>query len=221
MSAEATRESLDAFCKQDLTVEDLAAKYPGCLCETAAPVEGSPGPVGDEETLRLFLTSPSDIEGKRRSQRERRPFRQGSLQKAFTKDLSIVRIDFATAQEVEYSAGLLYQYQSGRDPLHGGLLSVMDFPVRAVRGCADFEPEFCVLETPLEMQEDGSFLRPSHGDVVNSKSGLSLEQQKAKREVVFNRIVQLGQLRRAEDVADSDLAQYLPQIIVDEGRTAT
>jgi hypothetical protein len=218
MSAEAKRATLNSFCCQEIDVEELAALHPECGCEGAQTVEGSPGPVTNDEVLRLFLTSPSDIRGERKAQREKRPFGQRSLQKAYTKGLSVVRICHASQEEIEYTASLLHAYQSKRDPKNGGLLCVVDFPVSAVREGPDPDAVLCALETPLDWQSEGYFLRPSHGDVVNSKSGLLEEIKKAKREVAYNRIVELGEQRRVEDVTDSNLSQFLPQIVVDEGR---
>lgn len=218
MNAAAKRAALDSFCDLAISVEELAARYPNCGCESAATVDGSPGPVTKDEVLRLFLTSPSDIDGKRREQREKRPFKKASLQKIFTKGLSVVRMRHAAPSEIEYSASILFAYQSGRDPVHGGILSVVDFPVAAVREDADAVSLMCVLETPLERQASGEFLRPSHGDVVNSASGLSEEARLAKRDVAYNRIVELGKQSNVEQVSDSNLAQFLPQIVAAAGR---
>ena len=220
MSAEARRADLDLFCEEEIDVEELAARNPQCGCEAASSPKGSPGPVADEEVVRLFLTSPSDIEGKRRAQRERRPFKAKSLQKVFTKGLSVVRLPHATRDELEYSASILHGYQSDRDPEYGGLLCVVDFPVTAVRECPNDLALMCVFETPLEAEEDGSFKRPSHADVAHSANGLPDEEKKAKREIIYNRIIEQGDQRKAENVTDCDLAQFLPEIVKREGRAA-
>jgi len=218
MSAEARRAELDLFCEQEIDAEALAARNPHCACECAKSPSGSPGPVQNEEIVRLFLASPSDIEGKRRVQREKRPFRAKSLQRAFTRGLSVVRLAHASSKELEYSASLLHTHQSGRDSKHGGLLSVVDFPVAAVRMCVDRFGSMCVFETPAEAQGNGSFKRPSHADIANSVNGLAEEAKKAKREVIYNRIIEQGNQLRVEDVDGCNLAQFLPEIVKNEGR---
>ncbi len=178
MSAKAWRDALDQFCRKEMDVEALAERHPRCACEGADSPTGSPGPVKDDEIVRLFLTSRSDIEGKKRAQREKRPFRAKSLQRVFVHGLSVVRLGHATPEEMEHSASLLHDNQSRRDPQHGGLLAVMDFPVEAVRNKRE---NMCVFETPLEPRGDGSFGRPSHADIVSAVAGLTDEQKMAKR----------------------------------------
>ena len=174
-----------------------------------------------DEVVRLFLTSRSDIDGKRRAQREKRPFKASSLQKAFTKGLSVVRLSHAEEIELEYSASILHAYQSDQHAEHGGLLAVVDFPVEAVRECADDEAQMCVFETPLEKDGEATYKRPSHADVAHSIDSLTEDQKKAKREVIYNQIIEQGTQRNVEDVDDCNLAQFLPRVVLDEGRATT
>lgn len=212
MGADARRVALDLFCEHE-----LAARHPQCGCEGAQSSAGSPGPVKHEEKVRLFLTSTSDIKGKRHAQRKERPFKPQSLKRAFTTELSVVRLTHSSAKELEYSASLLHNYQSEREPMYGGLLSVVDFPVSAVRMNVDGLGAMCVFETPCKVEEDGSFKRPSHADIANSAHGLTKEENMAKRQIIYNRIVEHGTQCRVEDVDDCNLIPFLPKIVKDEG----
>ena len=217
MGADARRVALDLFCEKELDVEELASRHPQCGCENAPSPKGSPGPVQHEEKVRLFLVSTSDIKGEKQAQREKRFFKAQSLKRAFTTGLSVVRLPHASVEELEYSASLLYDFQSKRNPEYGGLLLVVDFPVFAVRMNIDGLGAMCVFETPSERQEDGSFKRPSHADIANSASGLAEEDKLAKRQIIYNRIVEHGMQRRVEDVDEGNLVPFLPKIVKDEG----
>ncbi len=220
-SAEVWRNDLEAFVSGKLDVEELARRHPLCACENAVSPNGSPGPVQAGEIIRLFLMSRSDINGEKANLRQRRPFKAGSLERAFTRGLSVVRLTHADQEELEYTASKLHAFQFEKSEKFGGVLAVMDFPVEAVRDSEDAEARMCVLETPLDCDASGKFLRPSHADVVYSRSGIPDELKKAKREVIYNQIVQKGRQLNAEDVRDCNLAQFLPQVIKDEGRAAS
>lgn len=218
MSAEIWRTDLEAFSAEEFGVEELARRHPVCACECASSPDGSPGPVHDDENIRLFLTSRSDIDGSRAAQRDRRPFKAGSLQKVFTKGLSVVRLDHADTAELEYTASILHGVQFQNSKAYGGVLAVVDFPVKAVRNCEDLRARMCVLETPLERDACGKFRRPSHADVAYSHSGISEELKKAMRDVIYNQIVEQGRQLNAEDVTGCNLSQFLPQVIKDLSR---
>lgn len=220
MNAEARRTDLEAFSAEEFGVDELARRHPGCACEMASSPDGSPGPVRSCEVIRLFLTSRSDIDGTRAALRQSRPFKANSLQKAFTKGLSVVRLANADRTELEYTASLLHAFQVKKSGDFGGVLAVIDFPVEAVRDCEDQDAKMCVLETPLERDISGKFLRPSHADVVYSYSNIPDEVKKAKRDVIYNQIIEQGTQLKAEDVTECDLAQFLPKVIKDEGRAA-
>ncbi|MCY4153451.1 MAG: hypothetical protein OXE94_14625 [Aestuariivita sp.] len=133
-----------------------------------------------------------------------------------TTGLSAVRLSHASVEEIEYSASLLYDFQAERDPEHGGLLSVIDFPVSVVRMEIDHLGAMCVFETPCEPRDDGSFRRPSHADIVNSVHGLVEEAKKVKLEILHNRIQKHGNQHHVEDVTDCNLVPFLPKIVKDE-----
>lgn len=212
MSPEDKRKSLHSFLAQEISVDELAIRHPDCACEHAASEDGSPGPVANDERLRLFLTSRSDIDAKKTNQLQNRTFRATSLQKAYTNGLSTYRVAHATKDELEYSAKILYDGKIVDDPEYGGILGVMDFPASAVRICPVGHSPMCVLETPLDPSSDNTFLRPSHCDVVNSQPIADQEDRVAARRVIFNQINEQGQKTNAEDVKDCDLVQFLPAI---------
>lgn len=212
MCVDDKRTSLDAFCAEEITVDELAVRHPDCACESAPSTEGSHGPVADDEQLRLFLTSRSDINAKKPSHLEKRTFNATSLKKAYTNGLSTYRLKFASSAELESSAEILYTGKLETDPEYGGILAVMDFPVAAVRQCPGPSPAMCVLETPLDLVSAGKFLRPSHCDVVNSTPIPTDEERLAARRTIFNQIMAAGQKTRAEDVTDCDLVQFLPKV---------
>ena len=218
MSADIRRSDLEAFSAEEFGVEELARRHPVCACESAKSPDGSPGPVQAGEIIRLFLTSRSDIDGKRAALREKRPFKASSLQKAYTKGLSVVRLAHADRAELEYAASILHDFQFENSKDYGGVLAVVDFPVEAVRICEDPIARMCVLETPLKRDANGKFVRPSHADVAYSQSGISEEMKKAKRDIIYNQIVTQGQQLNVEDVTGCDLAQFLPHVIKIEGR---
>jgi len=110
MNADVCRTDLEAFSAAEFGVDELARRHPGCACESASSPGGSPGPVQPCEVIRLFLTSRSDIDGTRAALRLRRPFKAKSLQKAFTKGLSVVRLAHADQSELEYTASILYAF---------------------------------------------------------------------------------------------------------------
>ena len=212
MTAEEKRKLIEEFSAGCLTVEELAEATPGCACESAALVAGSYGPVSDAETLRFFLTSRSDVDVKKASQLKNRPFKVTSLKKAYTVGLSVCRLTHATCEELEYTAGKLHDIQSENHGEYGGVVGVVDFPVKAVRRCPEPIAPMCVLETPLDANPEGGFCRPSHADVVNSKSGMTEEEKKSSREIIYNSICELGVQTRSENVADCDLHRFLPEV---------
>lgn len=213
MSAEQKRELIEEFSAGRLTVEDLAEAMPECACEGAAPVEGSPGPVSDDETLRFFLTSRSDVDGKRESQLKKRPFKAAALKKAYTVGLSVSRLEHASREELEYTAGLLHGIQVEKSGEYGGVVGVVDFTAKAVRQGSEPSVPMCVLETPLDKNLEGGLSRPSHADVVNSKAGMTEEEKKSSREIIYNAICQIAAKVRSEDVADCNLLEFLPGIL--------
>ena len=87
----------------------------------------------------------------------------------------------------------------------------MDFPVEAVRNCCAPHVPMCAHETPLDYTDSEGYLRPSHGDVVNSASGMSDEEQKASRDVIFNQIMKQGTVMNVEDIKDFDMSGFIPK----------
>jgi len=211
MSDEEMRGALDQFCSHELTVESLAGKFPACKCEQAKSPEGSPGPVECDELLRLFLTSPTHLRIKSAADLNKRAFRAADLKRAYSVGLSVCRLRHASKDELEYTARNLYKIQTANNGELGGLVGAVDFPAAAVRSCPDDFVPLCAHETPLDSKPDGGFFRPSHSDVVNSLSGMTPEEQKASRDIIYNQVIQKGSVKKAADVADFKLTDFIPK----------
>lgn len=205
------RDRLDSFCAEKLNVEQLAAAYPYCACEEAVSPVGGPGKVMSGEVLRLFLTSPSHLKVKKPADLTKRKFRVNDLTRAYGVGLSVVRLSHASQKELTYTAKKLHEIQMKARGNSGGLVGAVDFPVEAVRNCIDPHLPMCAHETPLDYTGASGYLRPSHGDVVNSMTGMSDEAQKASREVIFNQIMKQGTVKNIEDVKDFDMSSFIPK----------
>lgn len=205
------RNVLDKFCAQELDVEELAAAYPACACEQAESPAGSLGRVMPEEVLRLFLTSPSHLKVKKPADLKKRKFKTTDLTRAYKVGLSVVRLDHASEEELIYTAKKLQKVQVSVNGDKGGLVGAVDFPVEAVRACSVPHIPMCAHETPLDYTDATGYLRPSHSDVVNSMPGMSDEEQKASREVIYNQIIKQGSVKNIEDVKDFDMSAFIPK----------
>jgi len=205
------RKVLDKFCAKELNVEELAAAYPSCACEQAESPFGCPGRVMPEEVLRLFLTSPSHLRVKKPTDLNKRKFKVADLARAYKVGLSVVRLNHASNEELIYTAKKLHEIQVDLNGDKGGLVGAVDFPVEAVRACSTPHVPMCAHETPLDYTKAAGHLRPSHCDVVNSKAGMSDEEQKASREVIYNQIIRQGAVKNIEDVKDLDISGLIPK----------
>lgn len=208
------RNGLDKFCAQKLDVEKLAEMYPSCACEQSESPVGSPGKVMPEEVLRLFLTAPSHLKVKKPADLNKRKFKVADLTRAYKVGLSVVRLNHASAKELIYTAEKLYEIQANANGEKGGLVGAVDFPVEAVRACSIPHVSMCVHETPLDYIDATGYLRPSHGDVVNSMAGMSDEEQKASREVIYNQIIEQGAVKHIEDVKNFDMSGLIPKVAI-------
>lgn len=209
------RESLNSLSRGQINVDVLAALHPSCECESAETEDGCYGPVKGNEVVRYFLASPSDIGNASAEKLRTRPFNSTSLKRAFTTGLSVSRLAYATSEELEKTAAILFAFQASKSPQLGGVLAVIDFPVEAVRVCPAPHAPFCVLETPLDPLPNGQFDRPSHADIVNSVANLNDESKKACREIIHNQIKLQGTQTNSEHVTDCNLLSYLPSAIRD------
>lgn len=205
------RDALDKFCAREIDVEELAEAYPSCACEHAESPAGSPGKVMPKEVLRLFLTSPSHLKVSKPADLNKRKFRVADLARAYKVGLSVVRLNHASEHELIYTAKKLNEIQVSANGDKGGLVGAVDFPVEAVRACSAPHVPMCAHETPLDYTDPTGYLRPSHGDVVNSMSGMSDEERKASREVIYNQIIQQGEVKNIEDVKDFDMSDFIPK----------
>jgi hypothetical protein len=205
------RDHLDRFCAEEINVEELAEAYPSCACEQAVSPIDSPGKVKPEEVLRLLLTSPSHLKVKKSADLNKRKFRVVDLARAYKVGLSVVRLSHASKKELIYTAEKLHKIQMNARGDEGGLVGAVDFPVEAVRTCIAPHVPLCVYETPLDYTNASGYLRRSHGDVVNSMTGMSDEEQKATREVIYNQIKEHGTVLNIEDVIDFDMLGFIPK----------
>lgn len=208
------RGDLEKFCAQEINVEELAAAHPSCACEHAESPVGSPGRIMPKEVLRLFLTSPSHLKVKKSADLNKRKFRAADLARAYKVGLSIVRLNHASEEELIYTAKHLHKIQVDSNGDKGGLVGAVDFPVEAVRNCSAPQVPMCAYETPLDYTEPTGYLRPSHGDVVNSLSGMTDEEQKASREVIYNQIMKQGEVKNIEDIKDFDISAFIPKAAI-------
>lgn len=209
------RRLLIDFVAGKVDVEGLATIAPNCRCEAAAPVLGGHGRVRDEEVLRMFLVSRSDIDLNVAPERlknlvRNRPFKAHSLKRAYKDGMSVYRMHHASPKEIEYAARILFDIAVKSSGEHGGVLGIIDFPAASVRYPQAGGTPMCVLDTPEDLEPSGVYLRPSHADVVNSQSGMSADQLSAARSLLYNQIVRVGQKINAEAVADCDLSPFLP-----------
>lgn len=205
------RKALNEFSEEKLEVEDLAREFPNCQCEAAVSPNGSPGPVSKGEMLRLYLTAPSHLRVKNPDDLKKRAFKVASLKRAFAKGLSVCRLDRASPAEIAHTQESLHSVQVDINGDCGGLVGAIDFPVDCVRSCPDGTAPLCAYETPLDIQEDGSYLRPSHCDLVASIGGLSDEEKKASRDIVFNQMNQIGRLRDHRPDGEFDISTLVPK----------
>ena len=208
------RSGLDKFCAEKIDVEELAAAFPSCACEQAESPADSPGRVMPEEVLRLFLTSPSHLKVKKPADLNKRKFRAADLARAYKVGLSVVRLNHASEEELIYTANKLYEIQANANGDKGGLVGAVDFPVEAVRACSIPYVPMCAHETPLDYTDATGYLRPSHGDIVNSMAGMSDEEQKASREVIYNQIIEQGAVKHVSDVKDFDMSGFIPKAAI-------
>ena len=207
-----TRLALDRFCDEKIDVDGLAAEFPHCACENADTPDGSPGIVADKEMVRLFLTSPSHLRVKKPADMAKeRKFRPADLKRAYNVGLSVCRLSHASSEELRHTMAILHDIQVAANGKIGGLVGVADFPVTAVRSCPDPHVPMCVHQTPLDHQRGAVYLRPSHADVVNSQSGMSDEAQKASRDIIFNQIMDQGEVLGIKDVSGIDMTSFAPK----------
>lgn len=191
----------------DQWASKLASKYPECACESATSPSGSSGPVDDNETLRFFVLSRSDVDVKRKKK-----FRPSSLSRMFKTGLSVCRKSVASDHELHLTAGLLFELMQKQYSENGGIVGVLDFRCSVVRHLRheDGGRLVCVLETPLDALEDGGYARPSHADVVYGRE--HCEDEQAMRVKLFNAITISGEqpFKGLKEADDGQLAKFLP-----------
>lgn len=187
--------------KENGDVADMTAAYPGCVCETADPTADGFGPIQDDERLRYFVVSRSDIDLKRGPNRQ---ITDAIFKRCFKKGMSTARLCYATRKELNLSAKILYNHQVSTDVKYGGVLGAIDFLASKVRFPSGNSCQVCcVVDTPLKG-------RPAHADIVSSKSNLMPAALTSLRLILFNAIGGAKAFVPAKDVKDCDLECYRP-----------
>ncbi len=167
----------------------------------ASAAEAGHGHVSNDEPLRYFVASRSEIDMKRKPKGSITP---SMFRRAFLKGMSVVRLDRASAEELFNSAKILYDYQVAQDPRYGGIVGVVDFKAETVRWAeSDGDRLCCVLDTPLEN-------RLAHADVVHHRGAVDAETERSLKSVLFNQIGGARAFRSTATLDDSDLKSLLP-----------
>lgn len=177
------RRFLDQWSERGGDVQELAEAYPNCGCEDADAAEGGFGPVSNDETLRFFVLATSHIDRK-----NKKKFRAASLQRLFKSGLSTCRLDHSSSEEIRRTAVILSDLMRKQSPQRGGIMGAVDFNCGVVRELTSEDGllSICVVDTPLDRQSDGSFLRPAHADLVYGK--IECPNSGPYRLLVFNAI---------------------------------
>lgn len=180
----------------------IANDHPDCACENASPSPSGFGQISDDETLRYFVTSRSDIDLKRAP---KKGITSAIFNRIFKRGVSTARASKADRTELELTAALLHENQVQQCGEYGGIMGIVDFAAGAVRfPHPTKERTCCALETPLEE-------RPAHADLVASQGAPEPEVQKAIKLLLFNAIGGASAYRPVDAVTDCDLMPYLPE----------
>lgn len=183
------------------SASDMAAAHPSCACEAATPTNGGFGPVADCEIIRYFVVSRSDLDLKRAPNKG---ITSAIFNRAFNKGVSTARLQYASRDELNSTASILYEIQVEEAAEYGGIMGVLDFRAAAVRRVANFDFQLCcVLDTPLEG-------RSSHADVVISIGDVDPETKKGIKLALFNAVGGASAFKRGHEVADCDIHELRP-----------
>ncbi|MFC5737730.1 hypothetical protein [Sinirhodobacter huangdaonensis] len=191
--------------KENGDAAHMATSFPYCGCETADPVLGGFGPINDEERLRYFAVSRSDIDLKRSPKKS---ITSSIFKRCFKSGMSVCRLTHASRAELNFSAQILHEYQVREHGEFGGVLGVVDFAaVAARRPAGSIEQICCVVDTPLSE-------RNAHADVVSSKIVDEPEVQTSLRLLLFNAIGGVKAFVPVAEVTDCDLLAFRPAALV-------
>lgn len=200
---EKKRAYLD-WWKEDGDVAHMATSFPHCGCESADAAPGGFGPIKDEERLRYFAVSRSDIDLKRSPKKS---ITSSIFKRCFKSGMSTCRLGYASRAELNFSAQILYEHQRHEHAEFGGVLGVVDFTAAAVRRPQEgLEQVCCVVDTPLSD-------RNAHADVVSSNIVDEPEAQTSLRLLLFNAIGGVKAFCPVAEVTDCDLLAYRPAVM--------
>ncbi len=200
--AEQKRIYLNWWCENG-SLSEISRDYPDCVCETAKPVECGFGQVRDEEKLRYFASSTSDINYKKQPNKE---IGSEIFSRIFVSGVSVVRLDFAERSELNLTAQILYNFQVERNPSHGGIVGVVDFQAKEVRFPINLQLQTCcVLDTPIQE-------RMSHADIISNSNEIDKSKQNQIKRHLFNSIGGKNAFKLSQDVSDTDLSQMVPKM---------
>lgn len=198
------RKFLDNWAASDGHVDVVAEAYPKCSCEDAAPCDSGHGPIADDETLRYFVTSRSDVNLKAKKKK----ISSAIFARIFKHGVSVVRVDKAQESEVETTAEIQHKNQAEQWGEYGGVIGVVDFKASKVRRNFDDGSRLCcVLDTPIKPD------RLAHADLVSSAANLEPEHQKSVKLILFNQIQGINSFVPSADLRDCNLIRFLPDIV--------
>ncbi len=190
--------------KHNGDVVDMAGSFPECGCESADSSAYGFGPIVDEERLRYFAVTRSDIDMKRSRNKQ---ITSSIFKRCFKSGVSTCRLAYASREELNLSAKILHEFQVRENGEFGGVMGVVDFLASAVRRPnADAGQVCCVFDTPL----DG---RNAHADILSSKVINDPEIQTSLRLALFNSIGGTRAFTPASEVTDCDLQQFVPAVM--------
>lgn len=197
---EQKRAYLD-WWKENGDVAHMATSFPLCGCESADAAPRGFGPIKDEERLRYFAVSRSDIDLKRSPKKSITP---SIFKRCFKSGMSTCRLAYASRAELNFSAQILHEHQLKENGEFGGVLGVVDFTAGDVRRPeGTVEQVCCVVDTPLSQ-------RTAHADVVSSKIVDEPEAQTSLRLLLFNAIGGAKAFVPVAEVKDCDLLAFKP-----------
>ena len=162
---EKKREYLDNWSGLD-KVEKINNDYPNCGCESAAATQNGHGSIENCEILRYLACTTSDIKQKTVSNFRITP---AIFSRIFTKGVSIIRMDYATFDELNLTAKIQYDIHSHSDKSgdNGGVVGVVDFTAKDIRFPKGNDKQVCcIFDTPANN-------RISHADIICSLNNLS------------------------------------------------
>ena len=184
-------------------LKEISSDFSNCSCESAEPVSGEFGQVKNNEQLRYFVTSTSDINYKKQPNKEIGP---EIFSRIFARGMSVVRLNFAERQELNQTAQILFDFQIERNPDHGGIVGVVDFQTIDVRFPKNLHDQVCcVLDTHIQEEM-------SHADIISNINETDKFKQIQIKRYLFDCIGGKNIFKPSHKVSDCDLSQMAPRM---------